>query len=148
MRLPTKALQQTPNITTTISTEFSDHNALLVEIPQIGDLAPYPSTADTYPTTRDHPPFILPTPKPLIDLYQLGNDTTRTAQEETLLTIQQLTAAEHITTDQIDIAAKMVVATIDSYHRLAQTIWPMAQPPQHNTSTKLHPPSRNRTHVN
>jgi hypothetical protein len=34
----------------------------------------------------------------------------------------------------------MVVETIDSYHRLAQTIWPMTQPPQNHTSTKLHPP--------
>jgi hypothetical protein len=95
---------------------------------------------DTYPTTRDHPPFIIPIPKPLIDLYQLGNETARTAQEETLLTIQQLTASEQVTTDQIDIAANMAVETIDSYHRLAQTIWPMAQPPPRDTNTKLHPP--------
>ena len=65
--------------------------------------------ADTYPATRDHPPVILPIPKPHIDLYKLGDDTTRTAQEETLLTIQQLTDPEHATTDQIDIAAKMAV---------------------------------------
>ncbi len=86
------------------------------------------------------PPFILPKPKPLIDLYQLGNETTRTAQEKTLLTFQQLTDSEQTTTDQIDIAAKMVVETIDSYHRLAQTIWPMAQPSPRDTNTKLHPP--------
>jgi hypothetical protein len=95
---------------------------------------------DTYPTTRDHPPFILPIPKPLIDLYHLGNETTRTAQEETLLTIQQLTTSEKVTTDQIDIAAKIVVETINSYHRLAQKIWPMAQPPPRDTNTKLHHP--------
>jgi endonuclease/exonuclease/phosphatase family metal-dependent hydrolase len=139
LRLPTKALPTSPATTTAIPTEYSDHYALLAEIPQIGDLTPDPPSTNTYPTTRDHPPFILPIPKPLIDLYQLGNDTTRIAQEETLLTIQQLTEAEHITTDQIDIAAKMVVETIDSYHRLAQTIWPMTQPPQNHTSTKLHP---------
>ena len=93
------------------------------------------------PPRETTPPFILPIPKPLVDLYQLGNETTRSAQEETLLTIQQLTASEQITTDQIDIAAKMVVETIDSYHRLAQTIWPMAQPPPRDTNKKLHPPN-------
>jgi hypothetical protein len=74
---------------------------------------PSPPTTDTYSTTRDHSPFILPIPKPLIDLYQLGNEATRTAQEETLITIQKLTESELVTTDQIDIAAKMVVETID-----------------------------------
>jgi hypothetical protein len=34
----------------------------------------------------------------------------------------------------------MVVETIDSYHRLAQTIWPMTQPPPKDTNTKLHTP--------
>ncbi len=87
MRIPTETQQPPPTITTAIPTEFSDHKALLAEIPQIGERAPDPPMTDTYPTTRDHPPFILPIPKPLIDLYQLGNDTTRTAQEETLLTI-------------------------------------------------------------
>ncbi len=109
MRIPTKAQQPPPPITTAIPTEFSDHKALLAEIPLIGDLTPDPHMADTYPTTRDHPPFIIPIPKPLIDLYQLGNATTRTTQEETLLTIQQLTDSEQVTTDQIDIAAKMIV---------------------------------------
>jgi len=104
--------------------------------------------ADTYPTTRDLPPFILPIPKPLIDLYQLGNNTTRTAQEETLLTIQQLTDSEQVTTDQIDIAANMVVETINSFHRLAQTIWPMAQPPPRDTNTNYTLPSRNQTQDN
>ena len=40
------------------------------------------------------------------------------------------------------------VETIDGYHRLAETIWPMAQPPQTDTSSKLHPPSRNQTQDN
>jgi hypothetical protein len=94
---------------------------------------------DTYPTTRDHPPCILPIPKPLIDLYQLGNYTTRIAQQEALLTIQQLNDSEQVTTNQIDIAAKLVVEAIDKYHHLAQTIWPMAQPPPRDTSIQLHP---------
>jgi hypothetical protein len=34
------------------------------------------------PTTRNHPPFTLPIPKPLIDLYQLGDHDTKSALEE------------------------------------------------------------------
>jgi hypothetical protein len=34
----------------------------------------------------------------------------------------------------------MVVETIDSHHRLAQTIRPMTQPPPKDTNTKLNPP--------
>ena len=138
MRIPPEAQQPPPTTTTAIPTDFSDQNALLAEIPQIGDLAPAPLTMDTYPTTRDYPSFILPIPKPLIDLYQLGNETTRTAHKETLLTIQQLTASKRVTTDQIDIAAKIVVETIDTYHLIAQQIW--IQPPSQATTTKLHPP--------
>ncbi len=91
--------QPPPTITTVIPTEFSDHKALLAEIPLIGYLTPDLPTIDAYPTTRNHPSFILTMPKPLIDLYHLGNDTTRIAQEETLLIIQQLTEAEQVTTD-------------------------------------------------
>ena len=59
---------------------------------------------DTHPTTRDHPPpFNLKIPKPLIDLYQLGNDTIRIAQQEVLLTIEKLLDSAKVTTDQIDI---------------------------------------------
>ena len=95
MRIPTEAQQPPPTITTAIPTEFSDHKALLAEKPQIGDLAPHPPHGGHVPHhARPPPPFILPIPKPLIDLYQLGNDATRTAQEETLLTIQQLTDSE------------------------------------------------------
>jgi hypothetical protein len=68
MRIPTEAQHPPPTTTTAIPTEFSDHKSLLAEIPQIGDLTPVPPMVDTYPTTRDHPPFILPIPKPLIDL--------------------------------------------------------------------------------
>jgi len=32
------------------------------------------------------------------------------------------------------------VEAIDGYHQLTQTIWPMAQPPTIDTTTKLHPP--------
>jgi hypothetical protein len=86
------------------------------------------------------PPFNLPIPKPLIDLFQLGIDNTRIAQKEALLTIQQLLDSYHVTTDQIDIAAKLILEAIDGYHLLSQTIWQMAQPPTRDTSIKLHYP--------
>ena len=92
-----------------------------------------------YPTTRDHLPFHLPIPKPLIDLYQLGNEDTRLTQQGALLTTQQLLDSGQVTTDQIDRAAKLVVDTIDGYHLLAQKIWPVAQPPTNDTTTNLHP---------
>jgi len=95
---------------------------------------------DTYPTTRDHPPFILPIPKPLIDLYKLSNDNTRTSQQEALLSIRNLLGSNQVTTNQIDKASKLVVKAIDEYHLLAQTIWPMDKPPISDTNTKLHPP--------
>ncbi len=83
MRIPPEAQQPPTTNTTTIPTEFSDHKALLAEIPQIGNPISAPPIMDTCPTTRDHPPFILTIPKPLIDLYQLGNETTRTPHKET-----------------------------------------------------------------
>jgi len=43
MRIPTDAHQPPPTTTTAIPTEFSDHKALLAEMPQIGDPAPVPS---------------------------------------------------------------------------------------------------------
>jgi hypothetical protein len=86
------------------------------------------------------PPFNLPIPKPRIDFYQLGSDTTRIAQQEALLTIQRLLDIDQVITDQIDIAAKLVVEAIDGYHLLAQTIWPMTQPHTRDINTKLNPP--------
>ena len=103
MRELNKARQPLPTTTTTLRTEYSDHIALLAEIPQIGDPTSHTSTVDTHPTTRDPPPFNLPIPKPLIDLYQLGNDTIRIAQQEVLLTIEKLLDSAKVTTDQIDI---------------------------------------------
>jgi hypothetical protein len=90
MRIPNEARQPLLTTTTTLGTEYSDHKALLVEISQIGDPTPHILKVDTYPTTRDLPPFNLPIPKPLIDLYQLRNDTTPIAQQEALLTIREL----------------------------------------------------------
>ncbi len=69
-------------------TKYNDHKALLAEISQVGDPIAHTLKVDTHPTTRDHPPFILPIPKPLIDLYQRGNDTIRIAQQGALHTVQ------------------------------------------------------------
>jgi len=119
MRIPKEALQLPPTTTITLRTEYSDHKALLAEIPQIGDPNPPPSV-DTYTAKRDHPPFHLPIPKPLIDLYQLGSEDTRITQQEALLTPQQFLYSDQVTTAQIDRAAKLVVDTIYGYHLLAQ----------------------------
>jgi len=140
MRRPTEAPKFPPTTSITLRTEYSHHKAFLTEIPQIGDTISHPPCIETYSTTRDHPPFHLPIPKPLIDLYQLGNDDTRTTQQEALLTIQQLLDSDQVTTNQIDRAAKLVIDVIDGYHLLAQKIWPMAKPPTNDTTTKLHPP--------
>ena len=127
MHIPYEAPHPLPTIlfliTTTLNTEYSDHKALLAEIAQIGDPTLPTPMADNYPTTRDYLPFTLASPS---YLYQLGNDAIRIAQQDALHTIQQLLNSSQATTEQIDIAAKMVVETIDGYHQLAQKIWPMA----------------------
>ena len=81
MRIPYEAPQPLPTITTTLNTEYNDHKALLA---QVGDPILHTHMVDTYTTTRDHPLFTLPIPKPLIDLYQLGNDAIRIAQQDAL----------------------------------------------------------------
>jgi hypothetical protein len=120
MRIPKDAPSLPPTTTTTLYTDYNDHQAPLATIPQIGYPNPHTSSTPTFPTTRDHPPFILPIPKPLIDLYQLGDGNTRTTQQEALLTLQQLIDSNQIATDQIDKAAKLIIDTIDGYHLLAQ----------------------------
>jgi endonuclease/exonuclease/phosphatase (EEP) superfamily protein YafD len=64
MRIQTETQQPPTTITTARPTEFSDHKALLAEIPQIGEPAPDQPTTDTYPTTRDHPPLSSRYPNP------------------------------------------------------------------------------------
>jgi hypothetical protein len=120
MRIPRDAPQPPSTTTTTLRTGYSDQTSLLAEIPQIGDPSLHSPSVNTYPTTRDHPPFFLPIPIPLIDLFQLGDDNTRTAQQEALFTIHQLLESDQVTTDQIDKAAKLVVEAIDGYHLLAK----------------------------
>ncbi len=113
MRMPKEAPQPPFTTTTTLRTEYSDHKAHLAEIPQIEDPISHLPSLDTYPTMRDHPPANLPIPKPLIYLYQLGNDNTRIAQQEALFTIQQFLDSNQVTTNQLDRAAKLAVEAID-----------------------------------
>ena len=120
MRIPLDTPSLPPTTTTAINTDHSDHMALLAAIPQIEDPSPINSSTSTFPTTRDHPPFLLSIPKPLIDLYQLGDDNTRTFQQEALLALQQLHYSTQVTTDHIDKAAKLIVDAINNYHLLAK----------------------------
>ena len=56
--------------TTPINTTYSDHKAITASILKVGNPTPQIQHHTTnMPTTRNHPPFTLPTPKPLIDLY-------------------------------------------------------------------------------
>jgi hypothetical protein len=114
---------------TASDTNHSDHRALTINIPQIGD-TPSHQTASTphIPTTCNHPPFLLPIPKPLDDLYQLGNATTQEAHRFASEYIAEITTSATTTPAHIDKAAKKVVTMLNAYHELAQTLWPMAQP--------------------
>ena len=72
LRLPAPASHRHEDtLITTQNTKYSDHCALTATIPQIGD-SPTQNlpTTTPIPTTRSHPPFILPIPKQLIDLYK------------------------------------------------------------------------------
>ncbi len=116
--------------------------AISLELPQIGDIQ-HRKTQNTHtnPTTRSHPPFALPIPQNLIELYRLGNDNTNAATNHTLHTTKQLLLRETTTTYQIDYAAAQVMTVIHEYHDIATKIWPM-QPPRQETPVpaKLKPP--------
>jgi hypothetical protein len=133
-----------PTYITALATEHIDHNALTEYMPQIGELGPHtlPHTANI-PTTRNHPPFLLPISKPLIDLYQLGNEDTKHAQTEAATNLRKLLDVKDITTSHIDKVAQLVIDAIDKFHLLAQNIWPMAQQPNGVESTKLRQPINN-----
>ena len=68
LRLPPSAHSHLKESTiTTIDTNHSDRLALTTHIPHIGNLATHSSpTPSNIPTTCDHPPFLLPIPRPLI----------------------------------------------------------------------------------
>jgi hypothetical protein len=63
---------------------------------QIGDITPHTSPPQiTVPTIRDHPPFILPIPKPLADhLYLVGDSTTQPALEEAKKLLNELSVSD------------------------------------------------------
>jgi len=116
--------------TTPRNTTYSDHKALTANIPQVGNPTPQTkhNTTNTT-TTKNHPPFTLPIPKPLINLYQLGNDATKLAFEKAQNTLAFLSTSTETTAKDIDNATKLVIHTLTQYHNLAQSIWPMTQSP-------------------
>jgi hypothetical protein len=84
LRLPANTCATTYDhaYTTPRDTTCSDHRALTANIPQVGNpTAQTKHNTTNITTTRNHPPFTLPIPKPLIDLYQLGDDATKRALE-------------------------------------------------------------------
>jgi hypothetical protein len=126
---------------TTIPTIHSDHCALIASIPQIGNTPTQNVPTKTpIPTTRSHPPFILPIPKPLIDLYQLGDDTTNKAQLTAATYLATLTDTTTTTTNKIDKAADHIITMLNTYHELAQKTWPMAQTTPPSEAEKIHTP--------
>jgi hypothetical protein len=133
------------NINTTITThtpEYGDHKALILDLSQIGiNTTPDPSHKQKNQTTRSHPPFQLPIPRNLIDLYQLGNPATSNNTQHTSQTLNNLLMTQSPTTDQIDYAAVQVMTIIHEYHNIATHIWPMQTPrPDTTTITQPKPP--------
>ena len=98
---------------TTHIPEDGDHKVLILDLPQIGNIKnPDSKQNQKYRTTRSHPPFLLPIPRNLIDLCQLGNTTTSTNTQHTSQTLNKLLRAHITTTDQIDYAAAQVMTII------------------------------------
>jgi hypothetical protein len=145
LRLPPSASHRHVDTTTTpVTTNHSDHCALTTLIPQIGDnpTQTLPTTTPL-PTTRSHPPFLLPIPKPFIDLYQLGDANTTKAQLDASTYIAKLTDSPTITTTTIDKAADHIITMLNAYHELAQKTWPMAQTGPPPKPKKMHTPLTN-----
>lgn len=114
LRLPANAYDTTYDhaYTTPRDTTYSDHRALAADIPQVENpTAQTKHITTNIPTTRNHPPFTLPIPKPLIDLYQLGDDATKRALEEAHNLLDSISASTETTTKDIDDAAKLVIHT-------------------------------------
>jgi hypothetical protein len=126
--------------TSATDTKHHDQRALTFHIPKIGDDAsPPPNLSPPIPTTRDHPPFILPIPKHLIDLYQLGNANTQTTLEKASNYIHDLITSNDITPTHIDKTTKYVINMIDIYRTHAHTIWPMTEQTPSTEPKKLRP---------
>jgi hypothetical protein len=91
---------------TTHTPEYGDHKALKLDLPHIGSITtPDLKHKQKNPTTPSHPPFLLPIPQNLIDLYQVGNPSTSTNNQHTSQTLKNLLMAHTATTDKIDYAA-------------------------------------------
>jgi hypothetical protein len=85
---------------TTHSPEYGDHKALILDLPQIGSITPPDlKHKKTNPTTRSHPPFLLPIPRNLIDLYQSGNPSTSTNTQHISQTLNNLLMTHTVTAD-------------------------------------------------
>jgi len=122
---------------TTHTPEYGDHKTLTLELPQIGDIQPHKARCSyPNPTTRSHPPFILPILQNLINLYRLGNDTTTETTQHFVKRVTSLLISETMTTDQIDVAAAEVMTLIHTYHDIATKIWPM-QASRQDTPTSI-----------
>ncbi len=93
-------------------------------------------SATPIPTTRAHPPFLLSIPKPLIDLYQLGDANTNTAYKDASTYLTKLTNSPKITPTKIDKAASHIITMLNAYHELAPKTWPMAQTSPPNRTRK------------
>jgi hypothetical protein len=126
------------------ATNHSDQCALTATIPHIGEHPTQPTTINKQiPTTRSHPPVLLPIPKPLIDLYQLGNADTTTNHISASNYLTKLTHSTHMKTTKIDKVADHIINMINAYHELAQQIWPMAALDTPSAPDKLHTPLTN-----
>ena len=124
-------------------TTHSDHDAVLMSLPAMGEtgsetITPTPLTAHT---TRNHPPFVLPIPPNLIEQYTTGTPLTHTATTTTYNILQQLQNKTYTTTSDIDTLADALIHTLQTFHEEAIKIWPMKEPSTsaapHN---KLHSP--------
>ena len=112
------ALYTTHNTLTTYYTlEYGDYKALILGLSKIGDIQLHNAKrAHTNPSTRSHPPFIIPIPQYLVDLYRLGKDSIKTKTTSTSHTITTLLHDDNATANQIGFATAHV--RHDNYPRI------------------------------
>jgi hypothetical protein len=75
MRFPNSEHTPTPQVRH-VPTDHSDHSALHITLPATQDMGQQHNTTTAhtgdFPSTRNHPPFILPIPENLLEQYKLG----------------------------------------------------------------------------
>ncbi len=121
----------------TYTPEYGDHKALILYLLQIRDMQHHKSKrTHINPTTRRHPPFIIPIPQNLIDLYRLGTASVKANTQHITQTTAALLTYGSTTTDQIDCAAAQVITIIFEYHDIANKTRPL-HPPRLNTMTPV-----------